>query len=100
MSEFWNLRNLQCSYNFIKEIPILPDSIFMFRYQNNPIYDFNCKYFDRNLTDYLRWKQNWEKKFVHKIENWFLECKGNPKYAYCRRYVNGMYDQDYPTTNN
>lgn len=25
------------------------------------------------------------RKFVRRIENWFLECKYNPKYAYCKR---------------
>ena len=33
------------------------------------------KYFERQLN---------YKKFVTKIEEWFLECKYNPKYKYCR----------------
>lgn len=28
---------------------------------------------------------------IQKIENWFLECKYNPKYAYCRRKINKDY---------
>ena len=72
-------------------------------YSINPIYDFIQIYFNKNnnnilinVNEYQEWKLNYQKKFVLKIENWFLECKGNPKYAYCRKVVNTMYDEDYP----
>ena len=32
------------------------------------------------------------KKSARKIETWFLECKYNPKYKYCRKWVDEEYD--------
>lgn len=36
-----------------------------------------------------------QKEYVKKIENWFLECKYNPKYTYCRRKVMEDYKVSY-----
>ena len=101
------LKVLICSYNKLTEIPEIPetlkiqkiikladtlndnDDIFLF---SNPIFHFIEEYFDRNLTNYLKWKLNWEKKFVRKIENWFYELRWNPKYDLCQRVVNQTYD--------
>jgi len=61
-------------------------------FDNNPIYYSITTFLNDDLEQYQEWKQNWKRKFVRKIEDAFLECKGNPKYAYCRRVVNRGYD--------
>jgi len=33
--------------------------------------------------------------FSNKIGNWFLECKYNPKYLYCRKRLMKEYDEFY-----
>ena len=96
-----NLEILYCYNNQLTELPKLPDSITRLTCYHNPIYDFLKSYFNKNdeiknINEYQEWKLNYQKKFILKIENWFLECKGNPKYAYCRKVVNTFYDEDYP----
>jgi len=34
-------------------------------------------------------------KVVSKIENWFLECKFNPKYKYCQNRLKREYEEIY-----
>ena len=82
-----SLKELDCSYNQLREIPKLPDFLEYVYCSNNPIHDFIQNHFDGNVIIYQ------EKKLaIQKISNWFLECKGNPKYAYCRKVVNRGYD--------
>ena len=46
-------------------------------------------------------EHNFRKKYsVLKIEKWFLECRYNPEYKYCRWFVNGMYDENFSNSNN
>ena len=90
-----SLKIFNCYHNQLIELPTLPNSIVKIIYDGNPIYDFIAIYFNQDIYHYQEWKLNYQKKYVHKISDWFLECKGNPKYAYCRRYVDGMYDEDY-----
>ena len=87
-----SLKDIGCFNNQLTELPTLPDSIEEIQYFENPIWDFIINHFDRNIDSYQEWKQNCQKKFVRKISNWFLECKYNPKYAYCRRVINQGYD--------
>ena len=35
------------------------------------------------------------KNAANKIENWYLDCKYNPKYLYCRERVMKEYDELY-----
>ena len=82
-----SLKILKCYNNQLREIPKLPDFLEYVYCSNNPIHDFIQNHFDGNVIIYK------EKKLaIQKISNWFLECKGNPKYAYCRRVVNQGYD--------
>jgi len=96
-----NLEILYCYNNQLTELPKLPDSITRLTCYHNPIYDFLKSYFNKNdeiknINEYREWKLNYQKKFILKIENWFLECKGNPEYDYCRKIINTMYEEDYP----
>ena len=82
-----SLSQLYCKSNQLTELPTLPGSLKGITYYNNPIHDFIDRNFNGNLDEYQEWKQNCLKKFVRKIEDAFLKCKYNPKYAYCRRVV-------------
>jgi hypothetical protein len=111
-----SLEYFVCSKNIIKYLPNLPDSIKSLNFldnqvtslsklpknvqhvycNNNPIHNL-LKYFDKyiigvDLSKYFKWKEKSESLFVNKIELWFLECKYNPKYKYCRDRVNGEYE--------
>jgi hypothetical protein len=96
------LKEIWCYDNQLTESPKLPDNLEILYCYNNQIYDFIQTYFNKNnniimnINEYREWKINYQKIFVLKIEYWFLECKGNPKYSYCRKVVNTMYDKDYP----
>ena len=35
---------------------------------------------------------------VQKIEEWFLECKYNPKYLYCQKRLKNEYNELYEKT--
>jgi Leucine-rich repeat (LRR) protein len=74
-----------CSNNQLTELPILPNIKFYW-YINNPIDHFIKKYFDNNHQKYSDWKIKTNIKFANKIGTWFLECKYNPKYKYCKLF--------------
>ena len=44
-------------------------------------------------------RYNTYKKKINIIENWFLNCKYNPYYEYCRNRVNKEYDELYTLDN-
>lgn len=74
-----------------------------------------CYYFNRNdIYEWGRWnickeclfekqREERERKLklekqkisVFKISNWFLECKYNPKYKYCKDRINKMYEEEF-----
>ena len=55
--------------------------------------DFVDNYFYGSKIAYFEWKDSYKKIYVSKLSNWFLECKYNPKYKYCRDRVNSEYDE-------
>jgi Leucine-rich repeat (LRR) protein len=105
------LKKLYCSYNKLTVIPILPDSLELLwchsnrltslpklpeslhyiNYRNNPVYDHIKKFYNNDIELYHKIN----KIFVNKIASWFLECKYNPGYKYCRDRVNKEYDNLY-----
>ena len=72
---------------------------FGFIYNDNPLVDIIknvCKGKNRNnrkIRKYLFYKK--VKPYVLKIENWFLECKYNPKYLYCQRRLENEFNEIY-----
>lgn len=65
-------------------------------YSDNPIYDEIQQY--RNLTNielYRLQKRRVSRKAVNKISKWFLDCKYNPKYKYCRDRLEKEYKETY-----
>jgi len=83
-----SLKTLECSYNSITRIPVLPDMLSYIWYTNNPIYIYIKKYCNGDIDLYHKIN----KIFANKIDTWFLKCKYNPEYKYCRDRVNAEYD--------
>ena len=50
---------------------------------------------DENYRKAFDYQINYMKKYVKKIENWFLECKYNPKYKFCRKRLILEYEELY-----
>ena len=90
-----SLIDLYCNNNNISSFPELPNSLTDLDYKNNPIYSYTHKYFDNNVYKYLEFNKKMNKIFINKIENWFLDCKYNPKYLYCRTRLMKEYEDLY-----
>jgi len=84
---------LYCYETNLQSIPILPKGLRILYYEETPIYNFINTYFSGLKNLYFDWKNKMESKFIIKIEDWFLECKYNPKYTYCQARVNKDYDE-------
>lgn len=77
-----------------------------YSFDNNPVNDMIEKYFKYGkqgwlyeLKNYIEFRKKYQKKFVLKIENWFLNCKYNPKFKYCRNMLKKDYDNLYSHEN-
>ena len=64
-------------------------------YGSNPIFDYIFKFFSGSIKKYLEHQNKIKTKFVNKIGNWFIDCKYNPKYLYCRKRLMKEYDELY-----
>ena len=83
-----SLIELGCGSNRLTFLLRLPNSLNDFYYENNQVYDYIQDKCGGNLEIYH--KEN--KVFANKIGEWFLKCKYNPKYKYCRDRVDKEYD--------
>jgi len=86
-----SLKYIFISNNNLIELPFIGRRCHM-EYEENPIANFVNKFFKRDMDEYYEWKNKFEKKFVKKIETWFLKCKYNPEYLYCRNFIMKGYD--------
>ena len=86
---------MYCQYNIISNLPELPNSLSSCYYECNPIYEYIKQYFDGETKNYIEHNKNMRRIFANKISNWFLECKYNPKYLYCRQKLMKEYDELY-----
>ena len=84
-----SLEELGCGSNRLTFLPKLPNLIKDYYYDNNPVYDYIQDKCGGKMEIY--YKIN--KIFANKIGFWFLECKYNPKYKYCRDRVDKEYDK-------
>lgn len=55
-----------------------------FDIENTPVSSRIDKYYKRSYGRYMSYQYDIMRVFVIKIENWFLECKYDAKYKYCR----------------
>ena len=79
----------------IYSLPKLPNSLIGFEYYDNPIYTHIEKYFNSETKKYFEYKIKLQRIFANKIGNWYLDCKYNPKYLYCRKRLMKEYDELY-----
>lgn len=87
------------SLNYLKKHP---SKHYIVSFAENPIYSYirnnylvehnyiNGNYVDFGLSIYL-----FQREHVIKIEKWFLKCKYNPKYKYCRTRLAAEYNNIY-----
>lgn len=71
------ITDLDCNANELEDLPDLPKNIKYLEYDFNPVENKIKKYFDNSLDKYLDFQNAMRKKFVIKIENWYIECKNN-----------------------
>jgi len=83
-----------CDGNSLSSLPELPNSSIL-HYHNTPIYLHIENYFDGKTKNYFEYNMKMERVFVNKIENWFLDCKYNPKYLYCKKRLMKEYEELY-----
>ena len=90
-----SLITLCCNCSNLSSLPELPNSLINIYYYDSPIYTYIEDYFEGDTQKYFEYYNNIKKKFSNKIGNWFLECKYNPKYLYCRKRLIKEYDELY-----
>jgi len=64
-------------------------------YNNNPIYEYIKTYFNGNEKKYIEYEKAMKRQFANKLGDWFLDCKYNPKYLYCRKRLMKEYGEFY-----
>ena len=89
----YKIKYFDCINNNITDLPDLPEDLQSITFNENPIYDFINEYFEGSQRLYFEWKNSYKKIYSAKLGNWFLECKYNPKYKYCRDRVDAEYDE-------
>ena len=72
----------------------IPNSLLELHCYNNPIYNFIQKYHNDDWKEYIKWKQKYREP-SNIIGYWFLDCKYNPKYKYCKDRLNKEYESLY-----
>ena len=90
-----SLTLLWCEDNNLSCLPELPHTFINFTYYFNPLYTYIETYFNGNIKFYCEYQTNMKRKFTNKIGNWFLDCKYNPKYSYCRKRLMKEYEELY-----
>jgi hypothetical protein len=91
-----SLKILYCYHNNLSSLPELPYLILNSIYYNdNPVHDHINDYFNGKIKNYLEHQKKMKKIIANKIGNWFLDCKYNPKYLYCRKRLMKEYEELY-----
>ena len=92
---------LMCNSNQIEHLPVhFNNMMTLYGFHNNPIDNFVWDYFQdnryaRNIGRFHQWNKKTQKKFVRKIEDWYLDCKWNTKYKVCRDKIMEGYIEIY-----
>ena len=90
-----SLKGLKCFDNDLSNLPELPNSLLKISFNYNPIHTYIKIYFDGKRQQYFEYQRQIKRIFVNKIGNWFLDCKYNPKYLYCKKRLMKEYDELY-----
>ena len=83
-----SLEYLYCWGNLLSFLPILPKSLKYKDYSGNPVDTYIREKCGNNLTIYHRECE----QFATKLVNWYLDCRENPKFKFCRARLNRDYD--------
>ena len=95
-----SLKYLDCSSNKLESLPTLPDSLeYLCVVNNTKLNQFMYENYNHNWED-LRLHQKkiremGQRAFANKIGMWFLECKYNPEYLYCKNRLINEYNELY-----
>ena len=93
----YSIHLVSCQNNYITSIPILPESLEEFYiFGFNPIANSIDKGFG-SWTKYRKFQRLMLKYYANKIGEWFMDCKMNPKYKYCRDRLQKEYEELYTT---
>ena len=96
-----SIRRINCSNNELKQLPVHHSGLDFYSFGNNPIDNLIWDYFESRRSrkiNFHRWNDKTQKKFANKIGEWFLNCKYNPKYVYCRNRLESEFvdlEQEY-----
>ena len=82
-----SLIDLMCYDNLLNIIPVLPKSLSIY-YYNNPVNTYIRDKCDNNLEIYHRINEI----FALKLVRWYLDCRENPIFKFCRDRINKEYD--------
>ena len=92
-----SLEILHCFNNNLSSLPKLPNSLKILYCYNDPIYNYIAKYFNNDWEKYREFQHKIHnmtmKVFANKIGEWYLECKYNPEYKYCKDRINKEYEE-------
>lgn len=93
------IRYLNVSNNNINYIPsyyyLYVDKTIYIKLVDNPVEYVIKNEFYNNTNMYLLFELDNDRHQIKNIEKWFLECKYNPKYKYCREWIQKTYNDLY-----
>ena len=79
------LTNIKGKYKYIcYDDTITPYLVLRISINNNPIHNILINLFDYNIDKYTEFMHKAYKIYADKIGQWFLDCKYDPQYKYCR----------------
>jgi hypothetical protein len=90
-----SLTHTSCNCNNLSSLPQIPNSLTHFNYYCSPIFYYIKDYFNGKHQQYFEHQKKIQKIFINKIGDWYLDCKYNPKYLYCRNRLMKEYEELY-----
>ena len=87
-------------HNQINDIPYDLDLSINYHLYGNPIGRKIYRYFGGCMDDYMDFKKKMLTLYANKIGEWFLKCKYDPQYKYCRNQVMKQYTEIFKEENN
>jgi len=82
------LTHLNCYKNNLTFLPVLPKSLIIEYYHNNPV----ALYINDNCGGDMDIYHRENEIFANKLVMWYLDCRENSVYKFCRTRLNKEYD--------
>ena len=83
-----SLVHLNCLNNLLTFIPKFPDSLTYIDYSRNPVHTYIKDKCGGNIKIY----HGVNEQFANKLVRWYLDCRENPIYKFCRARLDKEYD--------